>query len=104
MQLGDDSDVPILKNDYYKFMHDEFRRLGATTLINTLINPGATGWWGHWSQADVVRTPDTFAALEFSSKEALNNDTLATHAAFVRQQVRCDDALRLVPIRTTGCR
>ena len=87
VQLGDDSDVPILKNNYYKLMHDEFRRLGVTTLINTLINPGASGWWGHWSQADLVRTTGTFAALEFSSRDAMNNSTLASHAAFTRQQV-----------------
>ena len=38
MQLGDDSDVPILKNNYYKLMHDEFRSLGSTTLINTCVS------------------------------------------------------------------
>ena len=73
VQIGDDSDVAILTPEYYQQQHDEFRRLGYTGVMNTLINPGAKGWWGHWSQADKVKLPnrsstgDTFAGLEVSN-------------------------------------
>jgi hypothetical protein len=65
MQLGDDSDVPILKNGYYALMLKEFRQAGVHVPINSLINTGASGWWGHFNQADIVRLNDTntFAAF-----------------------------------------
>ena len=86
VQIGDDSDVSILSPSYYQHQHDEFRKLGYTGLMNTLINPGASGWWGHWSQADKVRINGTsvFAGLEFSSKDALSMGTLNQSFAFTR--------------------
>ena len=54
------------QNNYYALMAKEFRALGVHVPINTLINTGSSGWWGRFSQADVVRLADnrTFAAFE----------------------------------------
>lgn len=88
VQIGDDSDVSILSRNYYQHQHDEFRKLGYTGLMNTLINPGESGWWGHWSQADKVRVNSSrvFAGLEFASKDALSVATLNQSFAFTRRQ------------------
>ena len=86
VQLGDDSDVSILKNSYYQLLRAEFRRLGATVPLNTLICPGSKGWWGGWSQADLVRMNGSWAALEFSANDALDTATLKSHFDFLRQQ------------------
>lgn len=88
VQIGDDSDVSILSPSYYQQQHDEFRKLGYTGLMNTLINPGRSGWWGHWSQADKVRvnSSNVFAALEFPSTDALSLATLNQSFIFTRRQ------------------
>jgi len=61
-QLGDDSDVPILKNDYYEAMKKEFRAGGVVQPINTLIAN-----YDRDAAAKVValNDPTTFAGLEF---------------------------------------
>ena len=88
VQIGDDSDVSILTPSYYQYQHDEFRKLGYTGLMNTLMNPGASGWWGNWAQADKLKIngSDVFAGLEFASNNALSVATLNHSFTFTRQQ------------------